>query len=90
MKFGRTGEQPRLALRDNSFRTVGVILVLLGFAAAIFGFVFLAGCNAYFNETCVGYRDLVGGVVLGTLGLVLLAGGAILYLVGRRAPRQAR
>ena len=69
-------------------------MVLLGFAASVYGFGFLAQSDAFFisgnHSTCVGSLDFAGGVALGTFGLLLVLGGAIFYFAGRRTMRRDR
>jgi hypothetical protein len=86
VSFGRITPASR-PVPDQTLRFTGAVLVLVGLFEALFGLVLATTCNVVSNGGCVGREDPAGGLVLGVAGVLVLAAGVLVYLVGRRRPQ---
>jgi nitrate reductase gamma subunit len=86
MSYGRT-EATESPVRDQSVWTAGAALILVGLAEAMFGFLLFTSCTSYFNDVCTSHESAGAGFVLGVAGVIVLIGGGIVYLLGRRSIR---
>jgi hypothetical protein len=89
VEYGRVTHEQR-PLRDESLRTTGVALIIVGLFETLFGFVLAASCTGIFNGSCVVYGNASAGIVLGVAGAVVLIAGALVYAVGRHMGGQER